>query len=212
MTTHGHAHDLADRLLGSLFCEHPAVLLHVMRFLADGRPVAIAQLASALHTTPEIISAELRRFSNTEYDAAGNVVAAGLSLTPTPHQFQVRGQILYTWCALDTLIFPTLLDQSARVASPCPVTGEPITLVVSPEGIDELAPAGAVVSLVVPARAEACCDVRGSFCNHVHFFSSAQAAATWQATNPDALILTVPDAAALARTLVQRRFGELLIM
>ena len=103
-----------------------------------------------------------------------------------------------------------LLGQSALVSSPCPITGDTIRLTVTPVGIDQLEPASAVVSIVVPEDEAACCDVRGAFCNHVHFFSSAHAAAQWRAKNPGARILSVQEAYQLGNAMAQRRYGELL--
>jgi alkylmercury lyase len=129
---------------------------------------------------------------------------------PTPHRFEVGGHMLYTWCALDTLMYPVILKLPARVASPCPVTGEPILLSVTPEGIGQLSPPGAVASLVIPQQAEACRDVRGAFCNQVHFFSSREMASTWLEQRPTALLLSTDEAFHLGQMVVRYRYQELL--
>jgi alkylmercury lyase len=54
-----------------------------------------------------------------ETDEQGRIVGSGLTLRPTPHRFALDGRQLYTWCALDTLIFPVVLGQGATVESPC---------------------------------------------------------------------------------------------
>jgi hypothetical protein len=46
-----------------------------------------------------------------------------------------------------------------------------VRLTVTPERIVQLVPAAALVSFGVPDTSAACCDVRGAFCNRVHFFS-----------------------------------------
>jgi alkylmercury lyase len=51
---------------------------------------------------------------------------------------------------------------------------------------------------VTPGRAV---SIRAAFCNQVHFFSSADAAAPWLAEHPEATVLPVADAFALARPL-----------
>jgi len=80
---------------------------------------------------------------------------------------------------------------SARVASPCHATGQPIRVDVEPDRIRSVEPAGAVVSIVPrPQRA----SIRASFCNHVHFFANAAAAQPWLAEHPDASIVPVADA------------------
>lgn len=60
---------------------------------ATGRPVK--QIADSLPGLPSI-----------ELDEQGRVVGMGITLNPTPHHFEVDGTNLFTWCALDTLIFP----------------------------------------------------------------------------------------------------------
>lgn len=54
-----------------------------------------------------------------ETDVQGHIVGSGLTLRPTPHRFTIDGRQLYTWCALDTLIFPAVLGQVATVEAPC---------------------------------------------------------------------------------------------
>ena len=60
--------------------------------------------------------------------ALGDLDPAGQRLTIAP----------YAWCAWDTLFLPARLGQAARVTSACPVTGELITLTVTPEGLTEI--------------------------------------------------------------------------
>ena len=131
MTMLDNTHHLAGRLLDSLRCAHPAVFLQLLRLLADGRPMSVERIATTLHTTSDEVTIALEQLSNVEFDAAGNIVAAGLSLTPTLHRVHVSHQMLFTWCALATVLFPVLLGQVAQVASPCPVTGATIRLTVT---------------------------------------------------------------------------------
>ncbi len=49
----------------------------------------------------------------------------------------------------------------------------------------------------------ACCyDLRGTFCHHSQFFSSQDAAVTWQTTHPDALVLGLQEAYQVAQLIV----------
>ncbi len=90
--------------------------------------------------------------------------------------------------------------------SPCPVTGINIKLTVTPEGVEHVEPAGAVVSIVIPKDSDVCCDVRTAFCNDVHFFSSPEAASTWLRGHEGALILPVDEGCQLGRALTQHLF------
>lgn len=135
---------------------------------------------------------------DTEYDEAGRIVGHGLTLRPTPHRFTVDGQELYTWCALDTLMFPTLLRRRARVESTSAGSGQPISLTVEPDGITSVEPATTVVSVINPDDLS---SIRSSFCNQVHFFASAADAADWLAAHPGGEVLPVADAYRLGASL-----------
>ncbi len=173
----------------------------LLRLIARGHPVAPAQLAATLGRSLEAVRATLQRLPDIEVDTAGNIVGWGLTLTPTPHQVDIDGQTLYTWCALDTLFFPTVLQQSMRVQSPCPITGVVVSLTAAPEGIADLVPETAVVSLMQPPPGDAGSCTRANFCQQVQFFSSADVAATWQQSHPQARIVSVPEAYQLGQVL-----------
>lgn len=81
----------------------------VLRLLARGRPVDPDDIAAATGRPPADVLAALRQQPSVEWDEAGRVVGLGLTLRPTPHRFEVDGRTLFTWCALDTLVFPALL-------------------------------------------------------------------------------------------------------
>src|SRR6266542_5160636 len=85
----------------------------LLRLLARGEPVSVERLAQAMGHTPAQVTRALQTLPSIEYDTLDNIVGAGLTLNPTPHQFAINGRTLYTWCALDTLFFPALLEQSA---------------------------------------------------------------------------------------------------
>ena len=90
------------------------LLIPLLRLLADGDPVTVQQLSVAAGRTIDEVRLGLAAMQDTEYDDQGRIVGQGLTLRPTPHRFTVDGEELYTWCALDTLIFPALLDRPAR--------------------------------------------------------------------------------------------------
>ncbi|MBU5614931.1 organomercurial lyase MerB [Geomonas azotofigens] len=199
---------LEERLLVALHCCHPRFWLHLLRTLAKGKPVTKASIAAALDMALEDIDTALMDFKDTVYDGDGNVVACGLSLVPTSHRFSVDGCNLFTWCALDALMYPVALRQVALVESQCPVTGVAVRLTVTPTGITALTPVETVVSLVVPAAQAGCCNVRNAFCSQVHFMSSLQAADEWRSTHPHATILSVEEAWRLGSVIAQRRLAD----
>ena len=174
--------------------------LPLWRLLAEGAPVSLEQLASLSHRPLDEIQAELPSL-DVRLDREGNVLASGLSLLPTAHQFHLGEQALYTWCALDTLVFPALLGRTARVISSCPVTGKTIRLTVTPETIVDLSPANVVVSVHLPGEETNICNVQADICNDGHFFVSHDVASTWPSLHPKADLLSLEEAAELGRGL-----------
>lgn len=172
--------------------------LTLLGLLAHGEPITVEALANAQDQPIEDVRQALWASPDIEYDDQGRIIGAGLTLRPTPHQFEIDGQTLYTWCAMDTLIYPRMLGRSARVTSPCHSTGTPIHLVISDSAVTSVSPPTVVVSLVSP---DDLTSVRSAFCNHVHFFASADAAHPWLDQHPEATILPVADAYELGRDL-----------
>ena len=185
---------------GTGIAAEPWLYRPLVRLLARGAPVSVDDLVAATGRSLAEVQGVLGDLADLETDDQGTIVGYGLTLVPTAHRFEVAGRLLYTWCALDTLAFPYVLGEAASVESPCHATGAPVRVSVDPEaGITNVEPATAVVS-VVDRRAAP--SVRESFCNHVHFFASEEAARPWLADHPGAQIVPVADAQDLSRSLV----------
>lgn len=172
----------------------------LIKLLAKGRPVSADSLAQTAGRPREDVASVIEASSNVELDGQGRIVGAGLSLRPTPHRLSVDGRLLFAWCALDTLMYAPLMEMTVEIESPCAASGAPVRARVSAAGVEEVAPAEAVVSIVRPDGA---LGVRQGFCNDVHFFASAQAAATWLERHPQGYLLSVADAYRLGRRLVR---------
>jgi alkylmercury lyase len=181
------------------------LLVQIVRELAHGRPITpeqVDQRIAALALKHDAAYQVLREL--TERDANDQIVGAiGLSLEEHPHQLTVDGVTLSAWCALDTLFLPALLQQTATIASPSPVTHATIRLRVSPERVKEVDPAGAALSIVlVDTSRERMVSVEAiwnAFCQHVHFFATREEAERWAAGREDIAILTVDAGFALGR-------------
>lgn len=176
----------------------------LLLLLVNGRPVAPNEIAAVTDLSPEEAAAFLSQLPNVELNEAGNLVGMGLTLKPTPHQFEVEGQALFTWCALDALIFPILLEKSATIKSPCQATGQLVTATITPDGIETIDPPSAVVSIVNPTAIN---DIRVSFCDQVHFFASATAASEWLTQRPDTIVLPANEAFQIGRQFAQNMFA-----
>lgn len=179
----------------------------LLRLVALGEPATAQDIAAACGRPVVQVLAALEQLPDTELDDAGRVLGWGITQRPTPHQFEVGGRHLFTWCALDTLMFPALLAQGAGVTSPCHATGEPIHVQVdvNPDRISRLTPAEAVVSIVTPGQTG---SIRRSFCDQVHFFASADAAGPWLGEHPGASVLSVAEAFELSRPLIAQMAGD----
>lgn len=174
------------------------------------------QLASISHVPADSLKHWLSqiRASGAEFDSQGNLVGCVLSLNPTPHRFQVDGQKLYAWCALDTLFLPALLQKPAQVESTCPTTDANIRLTIAPEGVKAVETASTVVSVVVPGITPDCdqcahAGPRSPTCSQMHFFSSREAASTWLVTHPEVAILSIDEAWQLANAVWVEPVGDL---
>lgn len=189
---------LAMHLTAHLDCTQDVACRQIMQALAEtGQPVSLMHLATRLQVSQETLATHLARILDTEFDKQGNIVGWGITLLPTRHQFVLSGLPLFTWCAFDTVLFPPLLQVEAQVQSICEATGQPITFVATPERIASLLPATSVLSLILPTRR---CDcVRGTFCEQSLFFQSEEAASSWMALHPDAVLLPVKEAAVLGQ-------------
>lgn len=127
------------------------------------------------------------------------------------HEFRVKGQTLWTWCAWDSLFIPAVLGERADVSSPDPETRERVRLTVSPIGIERVEPSDAVVSFILPdatAFDQSAENVMGQFCHSVFFFTSRASAERWQASHDGTFLYSIADAFALGLRLVRKQFGH----
>ena len=103
----------------------------LLRLLADGRPASVEDLAATAGRPVDDIRQTVASLPDVELDDQGRIVGYGLTLRETPHHLEVEGKRLYTWCALDALVFPACyghvsvrtlggrLGRAARIESPC---------------------------------------------------------------------------------------------
>jgi alkylmercury lyase len=183
--------NLTERLASPATGLDPEIWVPLLRLLAQGQPVELGALAAAAgKTMPEVIRA-LANVPDTEYDDNGRIIGQGLTLKPTPHHIEIGGTSLYTWCALDTLIFPAILGVPARIESTCRATSAPVLIHIDATGAVRAQPTSTVVSLVDP---DDMTSVRSTFCNQVHFFASPEAAQPWLATHSGGTVISVMDA------------------
>ena len=193
---------IAERLSEQLRGAQEDLCRPIVQQVTRGKPVTSAALRGSLRVSQCELEQRLAQFPDVEFDRAGNIVGLGVTLVPTSHRVQVGGKQFYTWCAFDIVLLLPQLDVEAQVQSTCPVSGQPITFVATPEGtVLDLLPAGSVLSLIVPAERGDC--TRATFCQQSRLFQSEQAAKTFLVGRPDALLLSVEEAAHVGRLVAQ---------
>jgi alkylmercury lyase len=193
---------LATQLAAHLDCTQDVACQQIMQAIAQsGQPLAPASLAAHLQMSQEDVSAHLACIPDTEFDEEGRIVGWGITLVPTQHQLVLSERTLFTWCAFDTVLFPPLLTLTAQVQSVCAASGQPIRFRAGPAGIAELTPTTAVLSLILP---DTRCDcVRGTFCQQSLFFQSEKVACAWLASHPEALLLSIEEAATVGQSIAR---------
>ncbi len=182
--------ELAKTVVESWEAVRPSILkivLSMLQLLQHGKPVAPEELASATELAAGV-AVKLARRLGAEFDDDGNLVGWGLTLVPTPHRYLANGHDLYTWCAADTISFPSILNHTAVVESPDPISGEIVRLTVTPDGIEGLNPSSAVVSWSLESDMD---NIRGIFCDLTHYFSSRETAAQYVKDRPGLVIVSV---------------------
>lgn len=195
--------DLVAQLLPSfptLDAEKQTVSIKILQLLAGGNPVSHQQLADSLQLPIEAIIEILGRWWGVYYDEQGRITGYwGLTVSPTQHRVQLNGRTLYTWCAWDTLFLPALLHRTVQVESRCAQTNNRVQLTLGPEGPQNIQPADAVMSFLVPKSHDVKDDIVAHFCHFVYFFESVDAGLAWTKQRPDTFLLSIDDAYKLGK-------------
>ncbi len=197
--------------------EQQRVAITIYRELAKGKPVSAEQLAAALNVSSETAQAMISQEPISGFvhsDEQGRIDGfAGLAAAPMHHEFRVKDQQLWTWCAWDGLFIPKVLGETAELRSKDPETGEVVRVTVQPSGIAAIEPHGAVVSFLLPEAddfARSATNVMANFCHHVFFFASRESGERWASAHPGTLLYSAEEAFELGRKLIEKQFGQAL--
>jgi hypothetical protein len=180
----------------------------VFRLLAAGHPVSIPAAAGAAGMPTPQAASVLRSWPAVFWDGHGQVTGFwGLALAGMPpHRVQRDGTELSAWCAWDPLFLARIIGD-LQVATADPVTGEAITYDIGRDGaITGASHPGAVLSFLRPDQPWGN-DVITSFCHYVRHFTGPATAQRWTADHPGTFVISLEDAAELARRHTARFFG-----
>jgi alkylmercury lyase len=198
-----------DAIAAAMPRMHPAeqrIVAATYGLLAEGRPVPVESVAEAAGLRVARVEELLGSWPGVYRDGEGQVIGFwGLTVArlEPEYRFLTGGKTSYTWCALDTLFIPGFLGKQVAVEATCPVTGQKIAFTVGPDGVHELTPRGAVVSMLVPGRAFGY-DVIETFCHRVLFFANPEAGASWTARHEGTTLLSVQEAFEVGRAVSER--------
>jgi alkylmercury lyase len=182
----------------------------VLRLLADGEPVAIGAAAAAAGLSEQAAGQVLRSLPAVFWDDHERITGFwGLALPGMPHRLRRARTGLSAWCAWDPLFLARVVGE-LEVATADPVTGEEITYRVRRDGtVDDASHPGAVLSFLRPDQPWDD-DVMTTFCHHVLHFTSPATAQRWTGAHPGTFVISLADAAELARRHVARVFAAAL--
>lgn len=189
---------IADAVLSAfpkLSPQEQRASIALYRLLAKGQPVTADQLSDATGIPRKAVAEMLASWHGVERGADRAIMAFwGLTLSKTKYVFRIDGRELHTWCAWDTLFLPPLLGTAAEVESVCPLTAQRIGLTIDPEGVQSVEPKSVALSFMLPTKAEVERSITETFCCHVHFFASSDAANRWVSERPGTFVLTLEKA------------------
>lgn len=173
----------------------------IYRLLAEGRPAPLAAIAErggwSVADVEDRLGVWPAVFRNSDGAVAGFWGLASDAVTDHRVDFEGIGTA-WTWCSYDTLFITPLIGATARVTSRCASTGTTVQLTVSADGVRDLTPDTAVVSMLLPDR-PVDDNVRQTLCHYVLFFASPEAADRWTGKHPATFSLPVADAFEVAR-------------
>lgn len=124
------------------------------------------------------------------------------------HRFDVAGVgTAWTWCTYDPLFIARVLNVTALVTSHCPVTGVEVRLTVTPEGVADVQPSTAVMSMMPPDLASFD-DIIKTLCHFIWLFASPEAADEWTSGNPHTFVVPIEQGFEIGRRMTDSVFAD----
>ena len=182
----------------------------VYRLMSKGEPVEPTAVAESVGgVSVDQVNERFKSWPGVFRDDSGRVVGfwgQAIDKLDPEYRLAADGNTTYAWCALDTLFIPGIIGKAVRVEASDPISGEAVSVVVDGDGVREVTPTSALVSMMIPDGPFGY-DVIESFCHRVLFFASDQTGATWIARHKGATLLSVEQAYEVGRVLTERVAG-----
>jgi len=179
----------------------------VLRLLSAGEPVSVPTAAAAAGMPASRAGRLLRSWPGVFWDDRDLVAGFwGLALARMPHRIRRAGADLHAWCAWDPLFLAQVIG-GLQVATADPVSGEAINYRIASNGaITAASHPHSVLSFLRPGQPRDD-EVMTTFCHYVWHFTDPATAQRWTAAHPGTFVLSLDDAAELARRHGARAFG-----
>jgi hypothetical protein len=193
---------------GQLGEDEQRLAVAVFRLLSAGHPVSVPAAAEAAAMPAPSAETILRSWPAVFWDEHGQVTGFwGLALAGMPpHRIDSDGTELSAWCAWDPLFLARIIGD-LQVTTADPATGAAITYRISRDGaITGASHPEAVLSFLRPDQPWDD-TVMTSFCHYVRHFTGPATARHWTAEHPGTFVISLADAADLARRHTARFFG-----
>jgi alkylmercury lyase len=176
---------------------------------AGHRPVSLDQLATQVRLPAAETGRLLQLTWRERVDLRDGFIR--LDATPTgPRRYRVdvggRPVGMGKGCSLDMYLLVLALGRPIHAEATCPATGTPITVDLTPNGVERIDPPTAVVAVVnLEVDLTLGSDrTDAEVCAQQPFFASAQAASRWLADHSRGRLIPVGSFHAKARRLVDR--------
>ena len=176
---------------------------------AGQRPVGLDQLATQVGLPAAEAAWLLQLTWRERVDLRDGIIR--LDATPSgPRRYRVhsgeRPVGAGKGCSVDMYLLALALGRPIHAEATCPATGTPITVDITPEGVERIDPPTAVVAVVnLEVDLTLGLDrIDAAVCAQQPFFASAQAASRWLADHPHGRLIPVRSFHVEARRLLDR--------
>jgi len=184
--------------------------MQLYQLLAEGSSVSIDQIAKKINQSPQETEQLLATWTGVSINEQQLIDGFwGVSTKETSHQFSINQKTLYTWCAWDLLFMPVIYQQTISAKTQCPISGQMIELVISPDRIDTVTPETTMITFIKPALDKIKEDVTGSFCQYVFFVDSEETGRQWQQQHSDGFLLSMEQGFDLGKKIIQQVFTSM---
>lgn len=183
--------------------------LAVYHLLKRAEPVSVEDIAKSTDYPIDLVESFLDEWPAVFRDDHGRVTGfMGVGLKPTRYRLHVDGNVIYPWCAWDTLFLPARLDTAVDIEAVSAIDKRPVQLHISRNSLEP--PEETLhVSFPIVLDDNWTDDVLKNICHHV-FFLLDDELDRWTDLRPDTFLLGVEEAFDVGARYNRHLFGRVL--